>query len=225
MLGYELHQSLGLKAGGVTTLLGERFTVQGCHEERGGRDDITAWIPLEKAQQLLGKEGKINAIMALQCLCKDNRIAHLRSDITGVLPNTQVLELGTERRLARLEARVKVAEEAQAAVDREKVARADLKRQWGSFASLLVAVAMISCIVWLAVLTFSNVRERQSEIGVFLRDRFPVAPHSLALPEPVGGSRFPGGALGFVGRPAGRRPNRGGPRRGIGAGSRRADAV
>jgi hypothetical protein len=53
VLGYELHDSLGLKRGDRLTLLGREFTVGTCYAMRGNKDDITAWIHLAEAQELL----------------------------------------------------------------------------------------------------------------------------------------------------------------------------
>jgi len=97
VLGYELHQSLSLDVGDRVNLMGREFTVHNCHEERGNKDDITAWIYLAEAQELLDKEGLINAIIALRCLCNGSEISTVRSDIEHFLPDTKVLELGTER--------------------------------------------------------------------------------------------------------------------------------
>lgn len=123
VLGYELHQSLSLEVDDRVKLMGREFTVHSCHEERGNKDDITAWIYLAEAQELLDKEGLINAIIALQCLCNGSEISTVRSDIEHFLPDTKVLELGTERRLARAEARSTVAEEAEKSIERDKSLR------------------------------------------------------------------------------------------------------
>jgi hypothetical protein len=167
VLGYELHQSLGLKVGDKATFMGKEFTVHRCHEERGNKDDITAWIDLEQAQEMLEKKGRINAIIALHCLCAGTDLSRVRADIARVLPGTKVLELGTERRLARAEARMSVANEAKASVERERTLRASLRRERERFASILVVVVIVASVIWIGFLAFNNVRERRSEIGIF----------------------------------------------------------
>lgn len=167
VLGYELHQSLGLKEGDKATFMGREFTIHRCHQERGNKDDITAWIDLEQAQEMLQKKGKINAILALHCLCAGTELPRARADIERVLPGTKILELGTERRLARAEARMSVANEARAAVERERTLRASLRGERERFASILVVVVMVASLIWIGFLAFNNVRERRSEIGVF----------------------------------------------------------
>jgi len=167
VLGHELHESLGLEVGDTVTLMGKKFTVHRCHEERGNKDDITAWIELEQAQELLDKRGRINAILALHCVCAGTELGRVRSDIARVLPDTKVIEVGTERRLARAEARMSVAKEAKEAIEREQAVRANLRRERERFATVLVIVVMVTCGVWIGFLAYGNVRQRRAEIGIF----------------------------------------------------------
>jgi len=138
VLGYGLHQSLGLQVGDKTELLGKEFTVHKCYEERGSKDDFTAWIHLGQAQELLDKKGLINAILALECLCKgvDDLLAQVRADIEQILPGTQVIEQGTKA-LARAESRAKVGQEAKAAIDRERRHRTQMRSEREFFAAVL----------------------------------------------------------------------------------------
>ena len=104
VLGYELHDSLGLKVGDELKLMGRAFTVSQCYPMRGNKDDITAWINLRQAQEMLDKKGLINAILALECQCAWADLAQVREEITRILPDTQVIEQGSKA-LARAEAR------------------------------------------------------------------------------------------------------------------------
>jgi putative ABC transport system permease protein len=165
-LGYELHRSLGLKAGDTVELTGRRFTVHACHEERGNKDDITAWIYLSEAQELLNKPEQINAILALECLCLGNEgLPLIRKEIANILPGTQVIERGS-RVIARAEARTKVEEEARLSIEKEKIAREDLRAVRERLASILTPVIVTACAVWIAILGFTNVRARREEIGI-----------------------------------------------------------
>ena len=152
--GYELHRNLGLKVGEKVKLMGKEFTIHACHKERGNKDDITAWIYLAEAQELLDKKGLINAILALECLCTGDALPLIRKEIAAILPGTQVIERGS-RALARAEARTKVEEEARIALENEKL-----------LASILTPVVVTGCAVWIALLGFTNVRARREEIGV-----------------------------------------------------------
>ena len=167
VLGYGLHQSLGLEPGDKVKLLGKEFTVHKCYEERGSKDDFTAWIHLRQAQELLDKEGLINAILALECLCEgvENLLGKVREDIEQILPGTQVIERGTKA-LARAESRLKVGQEAKAAVERERRHRTQMRSEREFFAAVMVPLVMVACAVWIGLLAFNNVRDRKTEIGI-----------------------------------------------------------
>jgi putative ABC transport system permease protein len=196
-LGYELHRSLETKVGDTVELMGRKFTVHACHEERGNKDDITAWIYLAEAQELLDKEGKINAILALECLCTTDALSKIRQEIAGILADTQVIERGS-RAIARAEARTQVEEQARVAIEKEITAREDLRTVRERLASILTPVVVTACAVWIAILGFTNVRARREEIGILraigVRSRdvmvMFVARHVLL--------GVLGGALGFV---------------------------
>lgn len=164
-LGWELHRSLKLKSGDQVRLLGREFTVGKLQPERGTKDDITVWISLKEAQELLGKRGQINGILALECVCAADSLAKVRAEIEAVLPDTQVIEFQSQT-LARAEARQRAAAEAREAVAQEKQGRARLRQARESFAAFLVPIATLGAAVWIAFLSLGNVRERRTEIGL-----------------------------------------------------------
>lgn len=171
VLGYELQQSMGIKVGDKVKLMGREFTVNKSHPERGNKDDITAWIPLKDAQEMLGKEGQINSILALECVCALGNLPKIRRDIAAVLPDTQVLEVG-EKALARLEARQGIADKAKEAVEAEALLRQNLKLDREKFSMVLTVVLLLACALWIGFLALSNVRERRYEIGVLSAQGF-----------------------------------------------------
>ncbi|MGD8500141.1 MAG: FtsX-like permease family protein [Phycisphaerales bacterium] len=165
-LGHELHRSLDIKVGDKVKLMDKEFTVHACHKERGNKDDITAWIYLPEAQELLDKSGQINAILALECLCAGgDALPKIRKEIAAILPGTQVIERGS-RALARAEARTKVAEQGRMLIEKEKRDREGLRAVRERFASILTPVVVTACAVWIAVLGLTNVRARREEIGI-----------------------------------------------------------
>ncbi len=168
LLGYELHTQLGLKPGDEVTLLGRKFTVAKCHVRRGTKDDVSAWINLREAQEMLGKPGKINAILALECVCTNVAdLAKIREGISRYLPNTRAVELGTNKLLARAEARVKVAQRIRAALKLEKENRARLNQRRRAVAISVGLVILLGAGIWVFFLSFTNVRQRNGEIAVF----------------------------------------------------------
>jgi hypothetical protein len=165
VLGYELHRSLKLAAGAKIVLLGREFSVARLQPERGNKDDITLWINLADAQKLLGKEGRINAILALECLCAADRLSTIRAEIAGILPETQVIEFGTQA-LARAEARNHAAAEAREAIERDKLSRANQRAERERLFAILVPLVLIACATWAGLLAYGNVRGRLVEIGI-----------------------------------------------------------
>jgi putative ABC transport system permease protein len=165
VVGYELHRSLKFKVGDKVRLLGREFTIGKLHPERGTKDDITLWISLKEAQELLGRKGEINGILALECVCAADSLDKVRAEITHVLPDTQVIEFQSQT-LARAEARARAALEAHEAVQNEKINRGRLRREREALVAVLAPVVVLACAAWIAFLSFGNVRERRSEIGL-----------------------------------------------------------
>lgn len=165
IIGYELHKSMQLKEGDQVKLKGRNFTIGQCNVARGNKDDISVWIDLDEAQDILDKEGLINAIQALKCHCAGNNLAAVRKEVHSVLPGTQVIEKGSKV-LARAEARDRAAREALEAIEAEKKHQQELRAEQENFASVLVPVVLFASAIWIAFLFIGNVRERKSEIGI-----------------------------------------------------------
>ena len=165
VLGYELWYSLNIEVGDTIRLHGQDFAVSKCHEERGSTDDITAWIDLSQAQELLDKKGRINVIQALKCHCEGIDLGSIREDISRILPGTQALELANEATV-RARARDRARIQHEQAIAAEKAARLHLRRSREDFAAYLVPLVILGCCLWIGLLMLSNVRERRGEIGI-----------------------------------------------------------
>ncbi|MCY3019232.1 MAG: FtsX-like permease family protein, partial [Planctomycetota bacterium] len=125
----------------------------------------TVWLNLAEAQKLLGKEGQVNAILALECLCEADHLGKIRAEVADILPDTQVIEFGTQA-LARAEARNRAAAAARDALERDKEDRARQRSERERLFALLVPLVLVSCAVWAGMLALNNVRDRVSEIGI-----------------------------------------------------------
>lgn len=165
VLGHELHRGLSVTTGDVVRLMGRPFTVHQCYAARGNKDDITAWIPLAEAQALLGKPGRINAILALECQCGLDALAQVRAEIARVLPETQVIERASEA-LARAEARRKVEADGVTALEEERRTSRQLQQERERLAAWLVPLVGLACALWIGLLAWGDVRERRFEIGL-----------------------------------------------------------
>ncbi len=166
VLGYELHHGTGLKTGDTTLLMGREFIISKCHEERGSKDDITLWINLSEAQELLDEPGRINAIQALECNCATiDRLGEIRAELMKILPDTQIIETQSTA-LARAESRnLAQATAAKKMADTQREL-AVLGAERERFAGLLLPLATVVAMLWIGLLALMNVRERVAEIGI-----------------------------------------------------------
>jgi putative ABC transport system permease protein len=165
VVGYELHRSLDLAVGKTLMLRGQPLVVSGLQPQRGNQDDITLWINLAEAQKLLDKQGRINAIMAIECNCAADRLSTVRGEIARVLPDAQVVEFASQA-LARAEARRRAAAEATESVERQQESRSAEGRQRGQLFAFLIPLVIGACAVWAGLLALGNVRSRIAEIGI-----------------------------------------------------------
>jgi len=166
ILGYELAISGGIQTNDTIKLLGKTFRVAQIYNERGNIDDITIWLNLHEAQTLLGKEGQINGILALECACAWANIGKVRQEISKILPKTKIIESGANKALTRAEGRYRAAAEAEEALKEEENHRRELRREQENFAAVLVPAIILVCVIWLSLLSFSNVKERRYEIAL-----------------------------------------------------------
>jgi putative ABC transport system permease protein len=176
VVGYEIQKELDLKVGDTVTFQKQDFTISAVHPERGSSDDVTIWVSLRQAQELLGMQNQINAILALECDCSGDRISGIRAEIEAILPDTQVIEKYSQA-LARAEARSKAKEAADSALKQEKESgqamllqeqkgRVQLEQQHAGFAAVLVPLVLIGSAVTIFLLALANTRQRTEEIGI-----------------------------------------------------------
>ena len=155
-IGSVLAEQLQLKEGDTTQLNGLELKVNKIYPERGTKDDITVWIDLQAAQNMLELPDQINLIQALECNCASvDRLAEIEGEISQVLgSNVQVIELATKA-IARARARVDVQAEGQITVARMQ-----------DRATLLLVLLVLASSILVGLLAFLNVWERQQEIGI-----------------------------------------------------------
>ena len=142
-VGFELARALGLKQGDMIDILGKQFTVAKCLPETGSKDDIRIYGHLHDIQKILGKEGKVNEIKAIHCLCFGADLGTLRSRLAQSFPDTQVTEL---KSIA--------------------LARAETTEMVEKYVAFLMPAVLLVCAAWIGVLAMMNVRERRQEVGI-----------------------------------------------------------
>lgn len=147
-IGYELAQSLNIQQGNSLNILGENFTVERTLSETGSDDDIRIYFDLKTLQNLLNMKGRINEIMALNCLCStegDDPLDALRVQLEKVLPNTKVI---MNRTIA--------------------VARERQRKMMEKYFATLLPLLLLGCALWVGVITMINVSQRRPEIGIMM---------------------------------------------------------
>jgi hypothetical protein len=166
VVGFELWRDLKLKPGDTLRLMGRDFTIHKCRPERGSTEDATIWVDLKAGQELLGMEGQINAIEALQCVCKDLTIEQFKAKVAGYLNDDVQVIVRKNEVTVRANARNRAAEEHARAIAAEKAGRDGLRRAREGLAALIVPLVLLGSAVWIGFLTLGNVRERSGEIGI-----------------------------------------------------------
>ncbi len=164
-IGHAIAQELGLRPGDTVTLKGEPFEVHRVNAAQGSEEDIMVWCNLDVAQRWLDREGLINIIFALECVCDIDGLGAITEEISALLPDVQVLEFSS-RVIARGEARQRAEQEARRAIAAEIAHRAQIGDELRTFATILIPVVLLASGLWIFFLILGNVRERESEIGI-----------------------------------------------------------
>ena len=156
IVGGVLADQLDLKLDQEVSLQGHTLRIAKIQEKRGSKDDISIWVDLKLAQELLGLPGRINLIQALECNCASiDRLAEIQQEISQVLgEDVQVIELSTTA-IARANSRETVRKEGQATLAR-------LQNRAVIQIGLLTAAGTLL----LGLMSLANVLERRSEIGI-----------------------------------------------------------
>lgn len=165
VIGQQLQKKFGLKAGDAIVFRGQKLTVAGVRSREGGSDDVGLWVALPVAQAILDNPGKINAIMAVECMCPGDRLAAIQREIHTVLPDVQVFEFAKVAS-ARSEARQRVVEVAATAAKQERQHREDGRREKELLARVVAPLMVLGAWVWVGFLMWTNVRDRRAETGI-----------------------------------------------------------
>ena len=164
-VGYAVASRFGLDKGDAILFNGAELLVNRCFPRRGTQEDMTIWVHLAQAQEWFDKPGLINGILALECICEVDALGRIVAEVRGILPDVQVFEFGTLVRTRAL-ARERAAEAHREAVDSERRNRMVMRQEREKLAALLAPVTVLGAAIWIMLLTYANVRERRTEIGI-----------------------------------------------------------
>lgn len=164
-LGEDIALSLNLRPGDQISIKGKKFEVNRVYARRGTRDDMTVWIPLDKAQIILQRPGKINGILALECICAIEELGQLKKELSEILPHAQVFEFSSLI-AARADVRQRAARLHEEILTAEIMHQTKLRQEKQKLASILIILLIAGASIWIFVLILNNVRERKYEIGI-----------------------------------------------------------
>lgn len=165
VLGHDVARALGLRPGDKTTLMGKEFLVRDINPPEGTTDDIAVWCHLHWMQEQLGMEGKINLILALECVCHAESIGIVVADVNRLLPDVDVMEFSS-RVKARALARARAGETHRVAMEAERKHRMEVAAAQERFAGIMAPLVVAGSVVWMVFLFFGNARERKVEIAI-----------------------------------------------------------
>ncbi|MFC2128650.1 ABC transporter permease [Bacteroidota bacterium] len=146
-LGYELAEKTGFQEGEKILVYNKEFIIEKNLGETGSSDDMSMYVELHDAQEILGLNGKINEIRALNCLCinpeETDPLDILRSQLKEILPGTK-MTMNKSIAIARERQRVML----------------------DKYFAIILPVILIVAGIWIAALSWLNTRERKYETGI-----------------------------------------------------------
>jgi putative ABC transport system permease protein len=143
LLGSDAAKTLNVMSGDSIEIKGEKFKVSGVLDQTGSQDDALVFAPLNKAQRLLGKEGKIT-LVEVAALCAGCPISDMVTQIAEKIPDAKVsaIQQVVESRLHALD-------------------------QFRRFSYGVAGVVVFIGALIVFVTMMGSVTERTTEIGVF----------------------------------------------------------
>ncbi len=144
ILGSEASRILGLGPGDTVKAGQRELSVSGVIDATGSQDDQIIFAPLQTAQRILGKEGRIS-MAEVAALCADCPIDEMVSQISGALPDAKVM-----------------------AIRQVVKGRMETLGHFNKFAYGLSLLVMLVGGLVVLVTMMGSVRERTSEFGIFM---------------------------------------------------------
>ena len=146
-VGYELAKEMQIQQEDTIMINGSFFTVAKTLSESGSVDDIRIYGALPEFQELVGLDGRINEIMALNCLCispdETDPLEILRFQLDQVLPEAEVI-MNTSIANAR---------------ERQR-------HMLEKYFSMITILVIFIIAIWIGTLAMINARGRKQEIGI-----------------------------------------------------------
>jgi putative ABC transport system permease protein len=164
-------------------ILGETFRVAKRLAHTEIKDDMRIYMNIADAQRLLGKPGRIHLIEALGCRCDGDALLAIQDDLeqhlnTGAAPQDRVKAIIPN--------------------EPKYLTRERMRQRVEGYAAMMAPAVLLVCLVWIGSLSYMNVRQRRTEIGLLRAvgvGSFSIATLFMAKAGVLGAL---GGALGFL---------------------------
>ena len=197
-IGHEIHKGLSLKPNSSVKILGKEFRIDKCINEKGSKEDITIFMNLADSQQLLGKQNKINEIVAIEAPCAWRNPEKVRNEISKILPGVTVVE-NLPKAMTALQARLGAEATTQSNIKQDEITATRLGKERARLAMLLNGIVALICAAWISLLALSNASDRQKEIGLWTALGIPFRDVAFLFWAKWLLLGFAGGILGFGG--------------------------
>jgi ABC-type lipoprotein release transport system permease subunit len=145
-VGAELATAFRIKSGDTIDLKGKSLKVAECLEATGSRKDAALFLHLHDLQPLVERDGLINEIQAIDCLCFDDskdKFEALQEQLSPVLPGAKLVQM-------------------KAIADARKKQRYFVE----NYLAMILPVTLVLCAAWVGLLAMLNARQRRQEIGI-----------------------------------------------------------
>ncbi len=164
------------KVGDTIEIEGKEFNVEKVLPHSGKVEDVSIFMRLPDAQEVLNKPATVTEIMALGCKCKIDQLSEVRAQLEQVLPDAKVTEFRSKA-IARKKTRDMVADNHKNIIaghqENREQALADIKESQGKIEGMLQTTVSVTtplvvliCALWIGLQAWENVRQRRSEIGI-----------------------------------------------------------
>jgi len=145
-LGYELAHQFHIRERDTIQLLNKTYVVEKTLAETGSDDDIRIYFDLESLQSLISKEGQVNEVMAINCMCSTDNgdpLGELRAELAKIVPEAKVIMNSS------------IAD-----------ARENQRKMTDKYFAMLFPLLLVICAFWLGSVAMTNVKDRTHEIGI-----------------------------------------------------------
>lgn len=149
-LGYAVAKELNLAKGATIKIKDKSFVIEKLFAPKENREDLMIYMNLKDTQALFQMENKVNIIRALQCkvdcasgVSIDDRLNEIKKELVPLIPEANVYE------------------NSQNADIREKT-----RNMMTQFIYVIVPIILVISFIWIALISYSNVKDRLHEIGI-----------------------------------------------------------